>query len=72
MSERVDDIGRAFCGFFEAKKIRVRQVTKFDVIEEIPDIYQVIYVLNKVYPKYRVDQGFSTCTCSNSSNCFSF
>ena len=45
MSECVDDIGRAFCGFFEAKKIPVLQVTKFDVIEETPDIYQVMQAL---------------------------
>ena len=49
MSECVEDIGEAFYGHFEAKKIPVLQITKFDVIEETPGIYQVIYV--KVYTK---------------------
>jgi len=39
MSETVGDISEAFN--FEGKKLPVLQVTKFDVIEEREDIYQV-------------------------------
>jgi len=50
MSECVEDIGEAFYGHFEAKKIPVLQITKFDVIEETPGIYQ-IDVLEAKYEK---------------------
>ena len=41
MSECVEDIGESFYSHFEAKKIPVLQVTKFDIIEETSEIYQV-------------------------------
>jgi len=41
MSETVGDITEAFGNHYEINKLPVLQVTKFDVIEERDEIYQV-------------------------------
>lgn len=41
MSETIGDITEAFSSHYENKKLPVLQITKFDVIEETNEIYQV-------------------------------
>ncbi|KXJ09368.1 nucleolin [Exaiptasia diaphana] len=50
MSETVGDITEAFFNHYESKKLPVLQITKFDVIEERDEIYQ-IDVLEAEYNK---------------------
>ncbi|XP_031552467.1 nucleolin-like [Actinia tenebrosa] len=50
MSETIGDITEAFSSHYENKKLPVLQVTKFDVIEETNEIYQ-IDVLEAKYDK---------------------
>ncbi|XP_001623650.2 nucleolin [Nematostella vectensis] len=69
MSETVGEISEAFFTHFENKKLPVLQITKYDVIEERPEVFQIDVLEAKYDKAYDIRQAKDESNLANDFHC---